>query len=813
VVPLLAIVLTAAAVAVRVKRIEYVSSLNGGPAPASSGAVQAQVGSGDWQPRLIIPGHHNESFEWLDQVRQMTERRQWRVRFIDYENAQGGREVFAACPYRWWLWTAAWFDHVVTGWPMGRSLEWAALYADPILMLVFGAATVAFVALRHGALAASLVSVALAALFPFAAEFAPGTPDDVGLSLALAVWSVLPLLAGAVASVSAGSHRRSRNWFIAGGVVGGIGMWVSPQRQLPILIGIGLGALLAAWIARGRDSGRGGPADVPARLPWRPWALAGGATCLAAFLLEFFPSDMGGWELRAVHPVFGLTWVGGGELLSLLGARIAGDGGRKGGLRKAGAWVLATAAVSSLPAAVWIGHNRGLITVELPSMQVSLLPGSAEAANLWSWLLQNGFTYAVWATVLPLLILIPAIAILALGKLTTLGTRVPLALAIGPALVSIPFACRGINGWNGVDAALIAVLLATAAALKGVYKPLLKKVLIYSLAGTTLLACSFGISQIWPAAALDIRDGLTKAEVVELIERDLAYWLAKHVGSAGGVALAPPNVTTALYYYGNIRGLATFDWENRNGLQAAVRITSATTPEEAQELIGIHGVTHIIIPGWDPYMSAYAKIGGSQVEGSFLDRLYRWTLPNWLKPVVYLTPNVGGFEGQSVEIFEVVEEQDDAVALSRTAIYLADSNQLDLAAKAGEALRRFPSDLGALVARAQVETACGEGDKIPGTIELLLRRISGGADRDLPWDQRIGLAVVLTQAHHADLALPRLRQCIAELDDEKLRSLSTPLLYRFHVLRRAFKLDIPDPKLRALSHDLLPPDLRTQVEQ
>jgi hypothetical protein len=64
-----------------------------------------------------------------------------------------------------------------------------------------------------------------------------------------------------------------------------------------------------------------------------------------------------------------------------------------------------------------------------------------------------------------------------------------------------------------------------------------------------------------------------------------------------------------------------------------------------------------------------------------------------------------------------------------------------------------------------------------------------------------------------DLAQSRLRKCIDEIDDGKLRSLSTILLYRFHVLRRAFDLDIRDPAMRALSLDLLPPDLRSRVDR
>jgi hypothetical protein len=809
IVPLLALVFTAASTAIRVRRTEYVSDVAGGTAAPAPAGVLAAARAPEWQPRLIIPGHHNESFEWLDQTRQMFARRQWRVRFIDYEDAQMGREVFASCPYRWWLGLVAWVHHKVEGSAIGPSIEWSALYADPILMLAFSAATLVFVARRYGALAAALGSAALATFFPFAAEFLPGVPDDHGLALACAVWSVLPLLAGAASMDSADSGGRTRRWFLAGGIAGGIGLWVNVSRQLPVLLGIGLGGVLAAWVSRG--AAKRIPGELPRSLPWRIWALAGGATCLAAYLLEFFPSYLGGWELRAVHPVLGLAWVGAGELLARTTAWIGGSGPRRS-LRGATAWILGAAALASLPAAIWIGHNPGLVTIELPKMQLSLLPGTAAAPSLWAWLLQNGFTLTVWATVLPLLIIVSAVVLL-WQKSVGPAFRVPIALALGPVTAAAVLALWQISWWNGVDGELFVLLVVSAAAVRDIGNQLMARALTYTCAATTLLAGAFGVVQLWPSAEVRITDGLNKTEVVGLIERDLAYWLAMHVGSAGGVALAPPNVTSTLYYYGGIRGLATFDWEDLDGLQAAVRITSATTPEEAQELIGLHGVTHIIIPIWDPYMDAFAQIGGGQLEGSFLDRLHKWNLPGWLKPVEYIAPNIGGFEGQAVIVLEVVDEQDDAVALSRIAVYLADMGQVDLAVKAGRALRRFPADLGALVARAQVETACGENDEFAETMSLLLRRISGGADRDLQWDQRVGLAVLLAQAHHVDLALPRLRQCIAELDDGKLRSLSTILLYRFHVLRRALGLDIPDPALHALSLDLLPPDMRLKVER
>ncbi len=809
IVPLFALAFTVATTAIRVRRIEFISQIAGRQASAPSGGVQAPGAGSEWQPRLIIPGEHIESFEQLDRVRQMFDRRQWRVRFIDYENTQSGHEVFASSPYRWWLGLVAWCHHEATGSAIGRSIEWSALFADPVLLVVFGAGTLAHVARRYGARAAVLGSVALATLFPLAAAFVAGAPADDGLAQVCAVWSVLPLLAGLALTYSSDSGRSARRWFAAGGVAGGIGLWVNVSQQLPVLLGIALGAVLAARIARSA-AGVGSSGSPRAQL-WRTWAIAGSATCLAAYLLESFPSYMGGWELRSIHPIFGVAWVGGGELVARLTAWIEGSDRRRS-LRGACAWALAAAAVASLPAAMWIGHNSGLLTVEMASMQLSLLSDTVSAPSLWAWLLQNGFTAVVGATVAPLLILVASIALLS-QRTVSPALRSPIALALGPVVIALALSFRQISRWNDVDAGLFTLLIVCAAALEGIHTPFSSKVLKLGISSAVLLAGTLGIVQLWPSTEVRGTQGLSRTEAVGLIERDLAYWLARHVGPAGGVALAPPNVTPTLHYYGGIRGLATFGWENRDGLQTAIRIASASTPEEAQDLIGVHGVTHIIIPTWDPYMDALAVMGAGQLDGSFLDRLHHWNLPGWLKPVQYMAPVIGGFEGQTVVVLEVVDEQNDALALSRIAVYLADMGQVGPASRAGRALRRFPADLGALVARAQVEKVCGENEELGETMDLLLRRISGGADRDLLWDQRIGLVVLLAQEHHMDLVLPRLRECIAEIDDGKLRSLSTILLYRFHVLRRAFSLEIGDPALRALSFDLLPPDLRSQVEQ
>jgi hypothetical protein len=788
----------------RIQRVDYVSEVVGRPAAQSPASVPREA----WRPRLIVPGHHNESFEWLDQTRQMFDRGEWRVRRVDYENAPVGHAVYAASPYRWWLGFVAWWHHAIFGGPIDRSVERAAYVADPLLLLLLGTGTTIFVGRRFGLLPAALLSAGLVTLFPFASSFLPAAPDDHGLAQACALWSVLALLVAFEGYGSEGKDAgsRIRRWFFAAGALGGVGLWINVSLLAPVIAGVALGALVGAWVVR-REARRS-PAIARESLPWRAWGLGGALTCLLAYCLEFFPSQMGAWELRAIHPVFGLAWLGAGEALARLTGWI--QGGRPWrGFRDTGALLLALVAVASVPVAMWRTHSAGFLAVDLATMRLSLLPGGVSAPSFRAWLMQGGFTSALWATVLPVLVVVPAVWVLKAGSFA-FRRRLALAVAIGPVVAVAGFAFWQISWWNGLDSSLLALAVASAAAVKGAPK----RLPVAWVSGVFLAFVVLpGAWQIWPEAPLRIKGELTRGEVVGLIERDLAGWLADHAGTTGAIALAPPDATTALYYYGGIRGLGTLGWENRDGLTSAIRIVSASTPEEALDLIGQRGVTHILMPRWDPYMDVYARLGEGQVEGTFLERLRQWRLPPQLRPVPYLIPTISGFEGQSVVVLEVVEEQDAATEISRLAEYFAEMGQQDLAARASQTLKRFPADPGAILARAEVALAGGDADEFARTVEILMRRMSGRLERALPWDQRVSLAIVLAQAHRIDLARARLRQCLDEVDEAKLRSLSTDTLYRMQVLRRALRLEIVDPRLRAAALNLLPPDLRSRLQR
>ncbi len=791
-VPVLALGFFCLVTTLRMRRVLHVSAIGQPASPAPA-----------WRPRLIVPGHLNESYKWLDQTNQMFLLGEGRVRHVGYENAPAGHDVNTASPYRWWLGILALARKAVTGSGIGSCVEWAALISDPLLLVLLGTVAVVVVARRFGGLAAALLSAGLVSLYPFASEFIPGAPDDRGLTHLLALWSLLPILTAVVRDPGSTTAKGVRRAFFGAGVVGGIGLWISPAAQLPILLGIAAGAVISAWALR---PGSGRPEAMAGEpLPWRAWALGGALTSLAAYLVEFFPSAMGSFELRSIHPVYGVAWMGGGELVALACARIQGPWERRG----ARGWTLAVfalAAVVAVPATIWLSQGADYLMEDLSMTRLSLLQDSPSAGGLWSWLRQDGFTSTVWITFIPVLVAAPAIAVLTL-RLSAPGKRSAIAIALGPLAVALGFAVRELSWWNGVDAALLLLAVAVTGALEGSPRRRLVNWASAALAAVILIP---GAVRIWPSGGVD---DFTQGEVVGLVERDLAYWLAQHIGQANAIVLAPPNTTASLYYYGGIRGLGTFDWESRDGTRAAVRIVSALTPEEAQELINKRGITHIVIPGWDPYLDGYARIGQGQVGGTFLERLHLWILPAWIRPVPYLVPTISGFEGQSAAILEVVEDQDDATAASRMVEYLIDTGQMDLVPNAAKVVRRFPADLGALLAKAEIAIAQGNTEEFSQDVDTLIRRLGGDADQTLAWDQRVNLAVVLAQAHRMDLAAVRLKQCLDEADDEKLRSLSTNSLYRLHVLRKALGLTIKDPGRLELSLELLPSDLRERLRE
>jgi hypothetical protein len=805
VVPVLACAFLAWAGHVRMQRVEYVSGLAGRAHAVDALDARSPTGYADGQRELVIPGRNEASFHWIEQTQQMLALGELRVRHVDYENAPFGRDVSSASPYRWWLGLLAWLDHSVSRRPLGLSVERAALYADPLLqmILVVGAATLA--AWRFGKFAAAILCIGLAGAFPFASEFLPGMPDQAGLAGILALGSILAVLAGMIvprteegAGSGPASGAGARGWFYIAGVVGGLGMWVSVRTEAPVLVGLFAGALLAARIP---GAGVGAP-------PWRTWGVCGGWTVIAACLVEYFPGHLSDWSLESVHPLYGVTWLGAGALLARAIPWIRGER-RASPLREVFVALLAAACVAALPLDMWRVGSWGFLARDPLGARLTALPGGPVAADTWAWLARDGSSIETWATLLALAAVVPALFLL-FRKSAAPGLRAPVAVALGPLAVAFALACRQLSFWGVVDVAALALLAAAAAGewtLSGIGGR-------WILAAAALALAVPGFARLWPQPFAGAATVLTPQESGELVDRHLAHWLARRTGEPGMVVFAPPSETTTLCFFGGLRGVGSFDPDNKAGFGNALAIAGARTMEEAEDDLHARKARYIVMPSWDPFFDDFARlylVKGSASRPSLLaDELRHWDLPPWVQPVPYQMP-IGGAGGQSVLVFEVVDPQSPAAAAGRLAEYLVETGDLGDAAAAAERLRRFPGDVGALAARAQVQSAQGDAGGAEQTVDDLLGRLSNGGDRYLPWDRRVSLAVVLARAQRFSQSRDQVRRCVAEASEPRLRSLSTGSLYDLLVLAKSFRVEFADPGLRDLALDLLPGDLRNSL--
>lgn len=785
----------------RIARVDYVTGLAGGT-PTTDHA--STTGYANGFRHLIVPEHNNQSLEWIVQTQDLVAGGPWRLRHVNYDNSPQGREVFAASPYRWWLGFLAWVDHALSSRPLGVSVERAALIADPLLHGLFLIGSVTLAAAWFGRFPAAMLALGLAAMFPFAGSFLAGQPGDHGLVLACILWSVLPLLAGG----GAANERRSatRRFFLAG-VAGGFGLWLRPGALVPIVVGIGVGAVIAAWIAR-RSQTKSPARAVETITPWRVWSVTGAVTTLLAFLVEYVPSHMSGWQLESVHPIYAIGWLGGGELVARAVSAIAG--GKTGFTRRSIALTLvAVAAFVSVPVLMGIKGSSGFLALDPMFGHLTHLPNGVQATSFGEWLTRDGFNAVTFATLLPLAILTCATWIVARSA-TDSRDRGTLCVALGPIAVALVFACSQLRWWNALDGLLLALMVALIAiTARSAGRPRLTRWFITT---SVVLLLAPGFLLLIPRTSAKENAPVNVGDVTSLIERDLAQWIAQRAGPGRATVLASPSLTSSLIFHGGVRGIGTPYRENKAGLSAAIRLAGTTAQDEAMAVVQRRELTHIVLASWDSFLDDYARSSSQQPESSLVALLHGWTAPRWLRPVPYTLPNIPGFEQQSVKVFEVVELQDNAVALGRLAESFLELRRADFAASVSEALERsFPDDLGALVSRAMVWSALGNTNGFATAFNGLLPLIEKGADQDMLFDRRVSLAIVLTEGKRIDLARHQVERCVEEIDEMKLRSLTPVALYRLHYLLKAFDQPIADPDLKKLSVALLPVEMRGQL--
>jgi hypothetical protein len=796
----------------RWRHVAYVSGLGAEEAVVDAASSTGYAGGLRW---LIVPEHNNQSDRWVLETEQMFARREWRVRHVEEDNAPFGRETRVGSPYRWLLGGIAYLDHSISARSFPQSVEKAAVLVDPAIHLFLMLVSSLLISLSLGNRAAALFAIGLAVVFPLSGAFLPGGPDHHGMALSCAVVAVIAILAG-IRSISVGSFpsgaeparppalsiRCARQYFLGAGIVTGLGLWISVTDMIPILVGLAIGAIAAAFLTR--TSSDKILAAVQWAMLWRNWALGGAVTALFAYLIEYFPNDMD-YRLEANHPLYALALIGLGEVIAWVFLWV-GRGKPFTSVRDVTFLILGIVAIVALPIAVERRDFAGFYFGDLAATRLTYLPNGVVADSLMTWLKRDGFSWTLLVTALPLLV-IP----LALGQLLRRNVdgihRTTMIVVLGPIFVLFGLACVRLRFWSELDGMLLILMVSLLAATAATGGPPIRRwggvtvMIVLLLPGLVVNAV-----QAW-----NDRSDVTLLDGEGLFERDLAHWLAAHSLPNETIVLAPPFRTTSLCFYGGIRGVGTFDWENKDGLAAAIRIAASTKRQEVETLIRRRGINYIALPAWDSSLDELAGLTTARPDQGFIAALHRWAQPSWLRPIPYRCPAVAGIDEQSVLLFAVVDEQDKAAALARLVEYFVEMEQLDLASSANEGLRQYPTDLGALVASARLAMAQGDTAEFERTFAAISNSLSAGTDRILPWDRRVSLAVVLAYGKKFDPAHKQAQRCFSELDEQRLRSLTTGSLYHLLVLGKAFKLKFRDPSLHDLAIRLLPQQVRDRI--
>ena len=763
---------------------------------------------------MLYPDGGLDTLHWVMQTQALLAAGDWRIRRVDYDNAPAGREVHWAAPFHWWLALLAELDHAATGRPLGSAVEHAALYADPVLLVLVLLAFVPLTARRFGGTAAAFLAGGMVAAFPFFVFFMTAYADHHGLAEACALLTVLGLLAGGggmVREAAAGGEADAftawlpgpsgaRRWFALSAVAGGVGLWISAASQVPVLIGAGAGALAAGWLTRRGEAGapwRAAP-DL-----WRWWGRVGAATSLAAYLVEYFPSHLG-MRLEVNHPLYALAWLGGGELIFQLNRALAAG---RADLSPRAVWAGAGAlgAVALLPAVI-LATGATTFIVGDPFVWHLHVQSITEFESMATFLHRVPLGWGVVADLLPALLVLPAAGLAVWRPLPRPG-RALLALALVPTLLFLGMTAAQVRWWGIAYGLLFAVLAMQFVLLErsGPGK---------RLAAGWRLGCAL---VFLPGAANAVRGllltgELTRENVRALAERDVAQWLRLRAGRDPVVVLSSPATTTPLIYYGGLRGLGTLYWENRDGLKHAAAIFAAPTADEAYALIRRYGVTHIVLMSWslftEDYVRLYLGLAPGQAlppDAFILALLHGRGVPPWLRPLPYPLPDNPALKGQTVLVFEVTPPQgSDAMAVN-LADYLLQMGRMDLIGRVEPELAAYPRSLPAQAMLAYVQGKRGEDGAFAATVD---RVAALAPPPDLPLADRIRLAFVLAAAGRPGPARDQLAECLGALDEPALRRLTPGSLRDLLVLAERFEAPIPDPHLRRLAIELLPPYLR-----
>lgn len=799
--------------------------------PASLPAPDSSSPSGyvDNEHVLILPYQGIDGYHWIMQTQTMLAGGGARIRTVDYDNAPDGREVHWASALRWWMAGLAWLDHAYTGTPLPWAVEEIAPYASTLLVVILIVLVTRVLARRIGSVPAALFAFGTVGVGPVYESFTEGRLDHHGLASLNAMLTVLFLVAGGAGWLRTEEKKdprasllhnwlpdrlQARRWFIAGGIVGGIGLWISAASEAPVLAEVGVGALLATGLLGRGTQPKDGARPDPSL--WRVWGWSGAATSLFFYLLEYFPSHFG-MRLEVNHPLYALTWAAGGELIFRLSRWwIGGSLAERPADR---AWlVFGVIGLVSIPAVLLVAAEK-VFWVNDHFLWVMHVDNIVEFTDLWTFLKSQwagGQRLVFFLFANPLVLLVAPMLYWSTLRTFPRPLRALLLLVLPPGVITFGLSMAQVR-WTEINYSLwLAVLVAVGLVLR-LHNEFRwtwpRRITAGALLAWGLLLNPGYIIFTWVQTGWKAQP--SQVEALEPIVRDASQHLRARVGPENAIVLSGPTSSTWLTFYGGFKTVGSYYWENLAGLKAAAKIYGATY-DEANLLFSARRITYLVVFSFVDVPEEYARLARGLRRSdpaptdAFVVQLQRaGQLPPWLRPIYYPLPEQLR-KNLSISIYAWAPQQTGTEALTRLAQTQLDANRPAAAQNLLQmALSRDTTYVPALITLARLQISANDAANFTTTFQQL--RVRTPLTPDLALDDRVDLASVYSRTTEQGLIREQLQLALRNVNTAALRTLRPDSLYNLLILARDAGLLTSRPALWQVGLDLLPASLRQQL--
>lgn len=589
-----------------------------------------------------------DAYYWLSFARDLRASDHFRVRRTSADNAPYGREVHWSQLPIWGLAGLSFLYERAGGLPPPIALEWAGRTMMPLLGFCFFSGLLLLLGSRVHPGALLLAVLAMAASCHY--EFHPLRPDHHGFQIAFATAGLVFLLRGGLGWIrrSAGAESggsdlptlpAARREFLAAGICAGLALWLGATVFAFVLLAIAAGLAINLMASCAADAPENAVLH-PDLFRW--WGLAGAATALLFYLVEYAPNHFA-MRLEVNHPLYALWFLGTAECLRAL-ARWKADRAAfrfRDGLA-AGLGVLAAAALPLLvlfgPAAWYL--PRAPLMLRLHARFITEFFSPLDPSVLHVYLRD------------PLL----AVGALALGSALYLlqGKRLPFAyrgpirvLAVATAAIFLIFCWQGrwVQFLPPFFLLLAAFALTALRHRKAALSPRPRAVWTTVLAALLLL-------QVGQAARVHLRLAVRMLRVEQMdalwnrymLQRNMLLQMKAANGGASMRLVLPVEMAPAAYYFGVGDAIGSLYWENLAGLTAAAEFLAAPlSGERAREIARERAITHVVslrtpeealmsvhlLTGQDDPARAAATLGVALAQGGT-------GIPAWMEPDYHL---------------------------------------------------------------------------------------------------------------------------------------------------------------------------------